>query len=133
MEPKIQKRSDNNTVNPSQFLSLERVSEYIEGHLNELPLHKQFHYLSRMYLWTHKEEHKKKLEAIKEEYFGSVEVLCKNARAIPQSTIEEGKNGGREYRFDTYTKHFRVYAYNAIFFKMLYIKTVYGSDEWKFV
>ncbi len=113
--------------------SIKRVRECVEKQLENLPIRKQYHYLSRMYLWTHEVEYKKRLEALKEEYMGSLETLCDSARAVPQSTVKQKKSGGRAYRLEAYTKHYKVYAYNALFFKMLYIKTVYGSDEWKTV
>lgn len=107
-------------------LSICAVREHYERNLTHLQPQKRFHFLSRMYLWTRDDKYKVQLEALRLGWLPDTKRLITLAKKIPTLSPLE-KSGGRSYRREGYKKHFKIYSYNRIFFKALFLKTIYNE------
>ncbi len=107
-----------------QTLSRE-VRDYYLGILSELPVTTQFHFLSRAYLWTHKNEYYQKLLAIRESWWVDFErakrsvVLC--------GTSERTFTKGKEYRRPYKNIYGDILRYNRFFFMCLFDRSVFNG------
>ncbi|MBA3678917.1 ATP-grasp domain-containing protein, partial [Candidatus Saccharibacteria bacterium] len=89
---------------------------------------KQFHYASRMYLWTGDVRMKNELEVLREEYIG---VDHDQLKQKFQTILKKGA-GDRPQNIAMRKKYFAKYnmlrKYNSILFKVLFAETIYQED-----
>lgn len=100
-------------------MNIENVRNYYEKNLHVLPFSKQFHFLSRYYLWTNNTQYHKELQKHKDKY----------TRSIYSKVIFKNKVHKFGTRPDIITKRFpEITNYNKVLFRFLFIKNIYNED-----
>jgi len=112
-----------------KVMALGRIRKYYDEHLEMLSIRKRFHYLSRMHLWTHKKKYFHVLKKMKKEWYSNIKGFHVDAKSISQSVPAEGASGGRWFRKTWYEKHHKIYKYNKIFFRALFLETIYKDKR----
>lgn len=100
------------------------IKETYDMFFDVLGMPYQFHYASRMFLWTGDEVYVKKLEEIYPSWIGSIaqwEGKAKSAATAPMLDFRGGQGYRKKYR----EQYYSIYKYNAIFFKLLFHETVF--------
>lgn len=104
--------------------SVKKISLHYERHLKTIAPDKSFHYLSRLYLWTRQPAYLEQLHALKNNWLPDPAVFTKLAARIP-TLPSPVKLGGKAYRRIYRQKHYKVDQYNRIFFKALFLQTIF--------
>lgn len=91
---------------------------------------KQFHFFSRLYLWTRNDFYRTKLEGLKRAYIG--ESQKDHQRILSQLFLQKPVHGekmiAREAREKIFKKYPLLDTYQSVLFKYLFSKTLYGLD-----
>lgn len=105
------------------------VRTYYDEHWKNMSTSKQFHYLSRMHFFFPEADwYLNELHAIKCNWLPSTDTLVKKLSSISHSVPAESRTGGREFRRPYYQRHHKIYPYNGVFFKLLFLKTIYREQ-----
>ncbi|MCF7815835.1 MAG: hypothetical protein K9M10_03670 [Candidatus Pacebacteria bacterium] len=107
--------------------SVSDIRDYYEQNAGYLQPDKRFHFYSRLFLWTRDESYMKELDLLRYKWLPDIQSYCTLAKKIPLLQAKP-RSGGRIYRQSSYQKHYKVYKYNRIFFKALFLKTIYGES-----
>ncbi len=105
----------------------ELVREYYDANIDRL-IDKDFHYCSRMYLWTGEQEYKQVLDELQQDYIGLDGASTKKiveSIIIPRKGSYTTPDANRQEYFSKYPK---LRSYNSILFKVLFAETIYGRD-----
>lgn len=106
----------------------ELVREYYDKNYNFLA-GKQFHFASRMWLWTKDKKYRKALDELKERYIGKteeeIEEKIKHDLAHEESNF---KHAAKKEREEFFNKYPRLSQYNPILFYHLFCRTLYDTD-----
>jgi hypothetical protein len=109
--------------------SIEKVKQYYLSNLSTLSLKKQFHFLSRNYLWTGGNIEKILLEEMRPvwwiRYADACSRLTHAIEAVPTTLCESKK----QYRKEVARKYYTLRYYNRLFFMCLFDETIYGNVQ----
>lgn len=109
-------------------LGVPSVAAIRDAYIKKAPLlgtGKQFHFLSRMYLWTGNDMYKHALDSMADLHIKDEDFLVHKAEQVVHATYSP-LVGGRQYRKKYHAQYHKLYAYNAIFFKLLFHESIFG-------
>jgi len=104
------------------------IQSYYDGCLPFMSKAKQFHYLSRQYLLLKDESVYQQLLTLRPHWLSDSQQLRTKAAIIPNREFTSKKSGGRSYRRSAYETHYKIYEYNNIFFKALFLKKIFNES-----
>lgn len=109
--------------------TIDLVSEEYRSQIHVL-MDKQFHFLSRMYLWTSESSFKDTLDVLRKEYIGiSTDDIQKKLREIYARTPEHGdRMVAKEARQTYFKKYPHLESSLNLLFKNLFVHEIYGED-----
>jgi RimK family alpha-L-glutamate ligase len=88
---------------------------------------KKFHFASRLYLWLHDKEARKKLEILKTDYLKSPSQKIR--KILSEKNIAQGERMlNKDLREQYFKKYPKLLTYNKILFMNLFASTIYGKD-----
>lgn len=103
------------------------VHDYYMENLKFLSVSSQFHFLSRLYLWSREPFYFARLNDIRVEWWNRMDNIIERMRNMTYGEIK-GRIGGRAYRRAAYKKHPCIDTYNNFFFKCLFDRTIFKGD-----
>jgi hypothetical protein len=104
-----------------------RVLEAYEQDAPTFPVRKQFHFYSRLFLWSEKRRYSNEIQNLFASWWPGEDKLITQLKRVPTTLTARRRFAGiKEYRQVSAEKHPKVFTYNRIFFKLLFAETVYG-------
>lgn len=85
---------------------------------------KQFHFNSRLFLWTQESYYEKRLISLKDFFLENIEEILEN---IKNPVAEHSRRFLHQRQF-ALEKYPWIIQYNALLFKWLFLKTIFGVD-----
>lgn len=106
------------------------VFAYYLGHLPELPFEKQFHFASRLYLWTQHSDVRTPLERLRPWFTAhdNPEDALRQTVAYAAAHPFLGSKNVEALRRPHFARYPKLTTYGPALFKILFLKTVYGID-----
>lgn len=114
---------------PPETNIFEAVRDYFLQKLKFLPINQQFHFLSRIHLWSGKTRYKKEIEAIREGWWGDMENVLRDLKDINGTLPRLGSM--RSYRQEAWEKFRVIEVYNRLFFKYLFDQTIFDGKAYE--
>lgn len=108
----------------------EAVHDHYIENLQYLSIGSQFHFLSRLYLWSREPEYASKLEDIRDEWWSVMDSIVSRIKRVYDGTFEQ-RVPTKSYRRSAYRKHPYIDLYNSFFFKCLFDRSVFGGDAFE--
>lgn len=98
---------------------------FYTARLQELSVSKRFHFLSRLHLWSGKKLYGDELASLKADWFDQ-EKYFERARMV-SSIMPQERLRGRAYRRSASLRYYKIFPYNRIFFRALFLDTIFGD------
>ena len=111
--------------------SIGGVRDHYLDKLQYLPTNLQFHFLSRIHLWSNKQRYGEEIRAVREAWWETVPEIEKRIAAVPTSVPSDFLPSEKAYRKDAIQKHHKVQLYNIIFFKLLFDQTIFDGKRYE--
>jgi glutathione synthase/RimK-type ligase-like ATP-grasp enzyme len=107
------------------------VKKYYEDHLAFLPREKQFHFASRLYLFTKDTTQSDTLKKLQDWYAWDESKINSQLSELQKEAPQKMKKviNQRNFRVSQAKKYPLLGFYNAVFYKTLFTKTLYGDDH----
>lgn len=86
---------------------------------------KQFHFLSRAYLWSKQPQYLELLNALHEKWWKDFDVLATRIQRIPHAHEGGAYTRGKKYRREAHAQYPSIRLYNRFFFKLLFDQTIF--------
>lgn len=118
--------------NPTKQLTTPKaVTNYYFQHTDFLSREDQFHFYSRLYLYTKDQKYYKKLKGLKGWYIWKTSALPNIINSLLENSLQKkvALVNRKDYRILAVEKYPLISAYNYILFKTLFTKTVYSFDH----
>jgi RimK family alpha-L-glutamate ligase len=105
------------------------VKEYYDSNYAFLA-GKQFHYASRMWLWTKEDSYFQKLQTLKSKYVGAnlEETESKILEDLNKNEYSSFKNPGKQHRLKYFDKYPELTKFNPLLFYTLFCDTIYNTN-----
>lgn len=100
----------------------------LDTYMESLPVcsvGKQFHFLSRAYLWSKQPQYLVQLEKLREKWWKDFDVLVTRIQRIPHAHEGGVYTRGKTYRRAVHTRYPSIRLYNRFFFKLLFDQTIF--------
>ncbi len=107
------------------------VRDYYLASLPQLSVQKQFHFLSRAYLWTRKAEYYEKLLSIRDEWWIRFPRVCARLALITTDAPRKPILKGKKYRLPYIEAYRDIGAYNRFFFMCLFDSTIFNGKAFE--
>jgi hypothetical protein len=104
-----------------------RVHERYMHNAHMLPLRKQFHFFSRLYLWTREEEYRHTLQHMHDEWWKSFDTITQRSARI-QSEPPRFVEPKKKYRISAMRTYGAIGIYNRLLFRCLYDRTIFNGN-----
>ncbi len=115
--------------------SLEKMCADVRDHylasLPQLSVQKQFHFLSRAYLWTRKAEYYEKLLSIRTVWWERFPRVCARLALIAPDASRNPLVKGKKYRLPYIEAYRDIGAYNRFFFMCLFDSTIFNGKAFE--
>jgi glutathione synthase/RimK-type ligase-like ATP-grasp enzyme len=108
----------------------EAVCSHFLDNLQYLSIGSQFHFLSRLYLWSGETHYLKKLEEIRDEWWSAMESIVSRITNIYAGTYVQ-HTPAKSYRATAYLKHPHLDVYNSFFFKCLFDQSIFNGRHFE--
>lgn len=109
----------------------EKVNKYYLSRLGDLPYEKQFHFASRLWLWTNDPVYEDLLRELKPEFCGDGSPKAINdilGRMLASQKPEFGSKNAAAERAPYFARYPLLRQVLPLLFRLMFIKTVYGID-----
>ena len=103
------------------------VRDYYLQKLVFLPPHLQFHFLSRLHLWSRKRAYISEITAARATWWNPEVVIAELEQMYSGNHKEPQKYRGRAYRAEATARHPYVGVYNNLFFKCIFDETIFDG------
>jgi hypothetical protein len=107
-----------------KLLLTQKVLDSYEKNMSSLSNGKQFHFNSRMFLWTRKAYYKKKVSALEKTLLDNLDEVMESAKnptaEYPKKFLAQRKKAIEKYPWIT--------RYNTLLFKWLFLKTIFKKN-----
>lgn len=109
----------------------EKVNKFYLSRIADLPFEKQFHFASRLWLWTGNKIYAELLKVLKSGYCGdgSAEAInTKLKKMLAEQTSEFGTKNAAAERAPYFARYPLLRRVLPLLFRLMFIKTIYGID-----